>query len=157
MPGIADDQRVRACASPREPRRLPLGLGDASSAAARPTRCGAAVPDRRVLLAHLDARAAQGRDRPARCADRRDRTSRSRGRASAGLAEDFVDEPRGAVALARALLVMARDQLADQPEREQLDADDDEQDAERSSGRCPIAWPANFSDGQVAEDRSPSG
>jgi hypothetical protein len=45
--------------------------------------------------------------------------------------EDFVDELLGAVAFLRTLLVVARDHLADQPEREELHPDHDEQDAEQ--------------------------
>jgi hypothetical protein len=38
--------------------------------------------------------------------------------------------------------VEARDHLADQPDREKLDADDDEEGRrERQSSRLPIAWP----------------
>ena len=44
--------------------------------------------------------------------------------------EDFVHDRLCPRPLVGALLVQARDHLADQPEREELDADDDEQDAE---------------------------
>ena len=44
----------------------------------------------------------------------------------------------------RALLVVARDHLADQPEREELHADDDEQHAEREQGALSDRVPASF-------------
>ena len=54
-----------------------------------------------------------------------------------------------------ALLVVARDHLADQPEREELHADHDEQDAEHQQRALPDRVPERLEHGQVDEDRRP--
>src|SRR5205807_9172533 len=74
------------------------------------------------------------------------------GVASAASEQHFVDEQLRAIALACALLVMARDHFADQSEGEELHPDDDEEDAEceeRSSADCVTE---HLVDGQVDED-----
>src|SRR2546423_13501414 len=71
------------------------------------------------------------------------------------LREDFVDEQLGALALLRALLVMARDHLADETEGEELHADDEEKDAEHQQRSLSDRMAERFEDGQVDEDRGP--
>jgi hypothetical protein len=46
---------------------------------------------------------------------------------------------------ARSLLVVAGDELADEAERDELDADDDEQDAECEQRPVPDASPVSLS------------
>ena len=57
------------------------------------------------------------------------------------LREDFLDVHVALLARERALLVVARDHLADQPEREELHPDDDEQHAERQQRALPDRVP----------------
>ena len=80
-------------------------------------------------LDHLDACAAQARDhlRVARVVA----FVRAEVEDAQALGEDFLDVHVAPLARDRALLVVARDHLADQAEREELHADDDEQHAER--------------------------
>src|SRR5689334_23798092 len=73
---------------------------------------------------------------------------------SAGrLREDLVDVELRPLAWPGALFVLARDQLADQPEREELQADDDEQDAEDQQRPAADRLAADLEHGQVEQDR----
>src|SRR6476659_2540301 len=67
--------------------------------------------------------------------------------------EDFVDEQIAAVALLRSLLVVARDHLADQPEREELHSDHDEQHAEQEKWALPDRVSKRLDHGEVDENR----
>ena len=58
------------------------------------------------------------------------------------------------VAAARPLLVVARDELADEAERDELDADDDEQHAERQQRAVADRLPGQLQHGQVDEQRA---
>ena len=68
------------------------------------------------------------------------------------LGEDLVDVELRALPDGRELLVLAGDQLADQPEREELEADDHEQDAEDQQRPLPDRVPVELERGQVGED-----
>src|SRR5205807_9332474 len=67
------------------------------------------------------------------------------------LREDLLDVPRGVLVLADAFFVLARDHLADEPEREELHADDDEQDAEDEERPLADRVALDLDDRQVAE------
>src|SRR5205814_2289590 len=67
--------------------------------------------------------------------------------------EDLVDEELRSLALRRALLVVARDHLADQAEREELHPDDDEQDPEREQRPLADRVARRLHDREVDEDR----
>ena len=70
-----------------------------------------------------------------------------------GSAHDVLDHALDALALVDPLLVLRRDELGEQSERDELDADDHQQHAEgeeRSRRRCPA--PQNQSTRQVEED-----
>ena len=56
-----------------------------------------------------------------------------------GSAQDLLDDLLDPLALVDPLLVLRRDELGEQPERDELDADDDEQDAEREERALPDA------------------
>ncbi len=134
-PGIADDHGVEALAAPAEEPRL--GAGDAqrgaearatTCAAAAPTRSRAAPPPRRLRRARLEITWRVAR--------------------VVALVRPEVEDPHAerrisstCASLARvapaALLVLARDQLGEQAERQELHADDDEQHAERE--QRPVA------------------
>ena len=60
-----------------------------------------------------------------------------------------------ATALERAFLVVRRDHLADQPEREELHPDDNEQHAERQQRPMPDRATAQPEDRQVDADQEP--
>src|SRR4029453_13102882 len=77
------------------------------------------------------------------------RTSRSTGPSG----QDLVDVRIGARTLAPPLLVLARQELADQPQREELHPDDHEQDAERQQGPVADRLAGDLERGQVDEDR----
>ena len=53
----------------------------------------------------------------------------------------------------RGLLVLAREHLADQAEREELEADDDQEHAERQQRALADRVAESLDDGQVDEDR----
>src|SRR6185369_3230537 len=122
----------------------------------------ASFPDPDVVLEHLDARSAQARDhlrvprvvalvRPeveSTHQPRRGYLARSRG---TGL-EDLFDVQLDPLLRAGSLLVLARDQLADEAEREELEADDDEQDSEDQQRPLADRVPFDLEERQVAED-----
>jgi hypothetical protein len=70
-------------------------------------------------------------------------------------AENLLDELLGARSLADAFLVLARDELGDQAEREDLEPDDDEQDAEDQQRPLADRGAADLDRGQVEERRDP--
>src|SRR6059058_1749209 len=73
------------------------------------------------------------------------------------LREDFVDQQFGALALLCALLVMARDHLADESEGEELHPDDEEEDPEHQQWSLPDRVAERLEDGQVDQDCGPDG
>src|SRR5205085_10913069 len=89
--------------------------------------------------------------RPARSADSPARRCRTGGPSG----QDLVHEPVGALALGHPLLVVARDHLADQAEREELEADDDEEHAQREQRPPADRVAAELQDRQVDEDPEP--
>ena len=110
--GSAQRQRARRRRGPHRPVvRAPSQTGTCCSRTSTPAR-------------------AQARDHLGVARIARGRTCRSRGRARRALRALRRRAASARLALAHALLVVARDHLADQPEREELDADDDEQHAE---------------------------
>src|SRR5205085_7052674 len=128
----------RARAALRLRRRPP------SRRAGLPTRTRAARPPLRRL--HEAPRS------PARSAGIPARRFRNRGPSG----QDLVDEQLGPLALRRPLLVVARDHLADQAEREELHADDDEENAEREERPPADRVAADLEDRQVDEDPDPA-
>src|SRR5437763_1878575 len=77
--------------------------------------------------------------------------------ASPGLAsgKNLVDVELGLLAAAGGLLVLARQHLADQSEREELETDHDQQDAEREQRPLADRVAERLDDGQVGEDHEP--
>src|SRR5438046_3147588 len=67
--------------------------------------------------------------------------------------QDLVDVEFRLLAADRSLLVLAREHLADQAEREELEADDDQEHAERQQRALADRVAESLDDGQVDEDR----
>jgi hypothetical protein len=127
MPGVPDEDHVvrdrRSSQEPQLGRRQPKRGASSRGPVVTPT-----FPDRDVVLDHLDARFAQARDHlgvswvvPLVRPEVED----------SHLGENLFDVQILALARGGSLFVVARDHLAQEPEREELQADDDEQDAKR--------------------------
>ena len=129
VPGIADDDRVEAlvAAAAQEPR-----LGDAASRAASrgPARQPSRRPSQTGSCRSRTSTPARAQTRDHLRVPRVVALVRAEVERPSRAGQDFVDHRLRPRALVGALLVLARDHLADQPEREKLDADDDEQHAE---------------------------
>src|SRR3990172_8583801 len=82
---------------------------------------------------------------------------RTRRDAACGLAEHLVDETVGPAPLAAPFLVVARDQLGEEPQRKELHADDDEQHAEREERAVADRLAADLEHGEVDEDAGAEG
>jgi hypothetical protein len=67
--------------------------------------------------------------------------------------QDLVDVEFRLLTADRGLLVLAREHLADQAEREELEADDDQEHAERQQRALADRVAESLDDGQVDEDR----
>src|SRR5437879_12412655 len=91
---------------------------------------------------------------PARYADTAAHTFRSTrpSRRRPALRQNLVHVELGAFALLCALLVMARDHLADQPQREELHPDDDEEDAEGQERASADRVSERLVHGQIDQD-----
>ena len=154
VPGVADDHDVERALAPDSSR---VSVTATRAIAPSPSdHCVAAAPRAPRGARRPRRRRRVGRRSPARCADSRARTCRSRGRARnpapASAEPRRRADPPARVSL-ESLLVVARDQLRQQAEREELDPDDDEQDAEGEQRPVADRLPGHLEHGQVGEDR----
>ena len=148
VPGVADDEGLGAALVVARPPEAALGLGQSQHLPQADRPVVAPLPDGPVLLDDVDPGAAE----------RGDDLRVSRVGAVVGsevedaqrLAQHFVHEAGGPVCATGSLLVLARDQLGEEPEREQLDADDDEEDAEQEQRPLADRVAGQLDDGQVA-------
>src|SRR5204863_7723702 len=172
MSWVADDERVEAAGTACEQPGFCRREAQRASRAGGPALTQV-VPHRDVLLCDFHPCRAQARDHlcvarirtlvGAEITDFQDYLSRPTPNVGARtfepfaalLGEHFVDEQLGAVALTGAFLVMARDHLADQPEREELHADHHEQHPQQQQGTVADRVPEDLEHSQVDEDRRP--
>ena len=154
-PGIADDRRRRSRRGSPAPARSRACAAASARGRRRPERplVPPALPDADVALDHVDAGPPQAGDHlrvPRVVALVRPEVEDAQASATAG------SRPRAARrgAPRRPLLVVARDELADEPERDELDADDDEQHAEREQRPVADRLAGELEHGQVDEQRA---